>query len=147
MGCLFGLGRMIASGCFGLGAFLASIFIRGLSFLFLTVIGPLCLGSVRELVIRIMRASNGGRSAQSRWWIGNRAAYAVLSGLVWAAACLLLRLVWQFLGWIGAQVISGLSPSLSAWLPPTLLLLLVFSVGTIIGASVHRHENGGMTGW
>ena len=147
MGCLPGFGRAIAGSFFGLGAFLASTAMRGISFLFVTVVGPLLFGSAREFIIRIMRVSNDGRSPQSRWRIGSKTAYAILSGIAWVAAFLLLRIIWLLLEWAGVNVMRQLPPGLATWLPRALLVLVIFAAGLIIGMQVHRHADQPTTGW
>ena len=114
MGCLFGLGQAVARACFGLGAFLAAILARGLGFLLLTIVGPLLLGSMRELLLRVTRATNDGRSARSRWQLGSRTAYAILSGLAWAGGFLLLSGLWRAMSWLFGQ---GWRVSRQPWPP------------------------------
>jgi len=147
MGCLFVFGRMVAQTCFNLGAMVATILIRGVSFVLISVVGPLWLGSVREFVVRALRITHHGKPLQSSWQIGNRAVYAGLSGLVWVAGAFLLRALWGLLGWAGAAFTERLAPNLASWLPLTLLALLIFVIGSVVGAQVHRRDHGIVAGW
>ena len=143
MGCLLGLGTAIGRGFFALGAFLASVLVRGMGFLFLTVIAPLFLGSTREILVRITRLSREGHSMGSRWQIGSRTTCAFLSGVVWTSAFLVVRTVWQAIAWLGTQAMNQVSPTLSSWLPPILAILSIFIVGAFVGTMVHRYQPAG----
>jgi hypothetical protein len=147
MGCLFGLGQIVGRSFFGLGSFLTSILLRGVGYILLTVIGPLFLGSVREVIVRIMRVSNEAGALRSRWRIGSRTTYAILSGIVWVAAYLILRLFWQFLRWIVSFIFSELPPGFVGWFPPLFLLAVIFAVGLIVGTQVHRHDSEQSGNW
>jgi len=147
MGCLFVFGRMVAQACFNLGAMVATILIRGISFVLVTIVGPLWLGSVRELVVRALRITHRGKPVQSSWQIGNRVVHAGLSGLVWVAGYFVLRGLWRLAGWAGAAFAERLAPNLASWLPLTLLALLIFVVGSVVGAQVHRRDHGIVAGW
>ena len=146
MGCLFVFGRMIAQTCFRLGAMLVTILIQGMSFVFVTVIGPLWLGSVREVVVTALRITHNGRSAQSGWQVGTRSAYAALSGLVWVAGFFLLRAAWHTLRWLTTEATAQMAPNLADWLPMTLAAVLAFATGSIVGALVHRRDYGVFSG-
>ena len=146
-GCLFVLGRTIARACFALGAMVTTILIQGISFVFVTIIGPLWLGSVRELVVAALRITHNGRSVQSDWQMGSRPAYVALSGVVWVAGFFLARALWHLLSWISAEAIARLEPNLASWLPMTLLIVLIFTIGSVVGAIVHRRDHGMDSGW
>lgn len=147
MGCLLGFGSMIGRGFFALGSFMASVLMRGVGFLLLTVIGPLFLGSTREILVRITRLSREGRSLGSRWQIGSRTAYALVSGLVWTSAFLVVRAAWQAMAWLGNQAMNRVSSTLPNWLLLVLAVLLIFIVGAFVGMMVHRYEHGGSARW
>ena len=147
MGCLFVFGRMIAQACYGIGAMVTMILMRGITFVLVTVIGPLWLGSVREFVVRALRITRNGRPVHSGWQIGSQPAYAALSGVAWVAGYFLLRALWRLVGWVGAELTNRLTPNLAPWLPMTLVIVLVFALGALVGARVHRREQGVDSGW
>jgi sterol desaturase/sphingolipid hydroxylase (fatty acid hydroxylase superfamily) len=126
---------------------MASVLMRGVGFLLLTVIGPLFLGSTREILVRITRLSREGRSLGSRWQIGSRTAYALVSGLVWTSAFLVVRAAWQAMAWLGNQAMNRVSSTLPNWLLLVLAVLLIFIVGAFVGMMVHRYEHGGSARW
>ena len=142
MGCLFVFGRMVAQTFFRLGGILVTMMIRSMTFLLITVIGPLGLGAVREFVVRALRVTRNGRPVHSTWQVNNRTIYALLSGMVWVAAFFLIRGGLRLLGWIGTRAAASLAPSLAPWLPMVLLVALIFTIGTAVGAVVHQHDNG-----
>ena len=147
MGCLAGFAQMIARTCFALGAFAGSVLIRGIGFVVLTIVAPLSLGSAREILARLMRLTIDGKPIQSRWNIGSRTGYAVVSGAAWVVVFAVGRVVWRALVSIGDRALDAVAPALSAWLPPLLVALAVFALGGAIGATVHRHDYGGPDLW
>jgi len=147
MGCLFAFGRLIARACFRFGAMLASTLIGGLSFLLATVIGPLWLGAMHEFVVWVLGITHDGKPVHSRWQVGNRTAYAVLSGLAWVVAFHVVRVLWHLAGWLVTWAVGRIAPAYASWLLLSLATALVFGVGAFVGAQVHRHERGGLGRW
>ena len=147
MGCLFAFGRLIAQTCFRFGALLVTMLIRGLSFVLVTVIGPLWLGAMHEFVVWALGITHNGKPVHSGWQVGNRTAYAVVSGLAWVVAFHVVRVVWHLIGWLATQAATRLAATSVPWLLPSIATILVFGVGAFVGTQVHRHERGGLGRW
>ena len=142
MGCLLVLGQMVAGTCFRLGALIVSVLLRAMSFLLISVIGPLGLGAVREFAVTTLRITRNGKSVQSGWQVGSRSAYAALNGIGWLLGFFILRLIWRCVEWFGGHALVRLAPNMAPWIPTAVLAALIFLVGTTVGAAVHRRDNG-----
>ena len=142
VGCIPGLGRLIAMVFIGLGRLLATILIRGFGFVLGCIVGPTFLGLAWEFVLRAVGVRRNGRAVRSGWEIDNRAAYAALSGLAWLLVYALLRLVGRLVGWIGVALSARLASGPMPWLPTALVIIIVFGVGAMVGLVVHPGSHG-----
>ena len=142
VGCIPGLGRLVAMVFIGLGRLLATILIRGFGFLLGYIVGPAFLGLAWEFVLRAAGVRRNGRAVRSGWEIDNRAAYAALSGLAWLLLYVVLRLAGRLLSWIGAGLSARLASGPMPWLPTALVIIVVFGIGTIVGLVVHPGSHG-----
>jgi hypothetical protein len=137
MGCLSVFGRLVAQLFYGLGSLLSSILVRGASFVLATIVGPLWLGSMRELVIRALGITHGGRPIHAQWDVSNRVLFSLLSGLVWVAAFFVLRAVWQLMTLVLSIGVQRMSPELPGWVIPCLVATAVFCLGAAVGRQIH----------
>lgn len=138
-GCLRELGRLATAAFLRVGAILVSVLIRGLGFLLLNVLGPLCLGMTRETVQRMVAAWDA-RWADAGSLAGSRVLYSLASGTLWVVGYIVLSTALCLATWIGRLLFGQIVPVVPVWLCVIAIAGIVFVVGTVVGALAHEYE-------
>ena len=128
-----------------LGGLLGSILFTMVGFLLLGVIGPLCFGMTREVILRLMSGAGGRSRTDAYPVLRNRLVYTLAGGTLWAVGYIALRALWSLIKWVGQMFFSHVLPVIPAWLHAALLPALLFVLGAIVGAVAFRHETYGTT--